>query len=317
MKNYPKVSIIILNWNGLKDTIECLDSLKKITYPNYEVVVVDNGSEGNDAGILEEQYKNYIKVIGNKENLGFAGGNNVGIREVLKKGESEYILLLNNDTVVDSNFLDKLIETAESGPRIGIVGPKIYFYDDSNLIYTAGGKITHHPFKGIQIPQRGQQEIDVGKFNTLEKVDWIDGCCMLVRCEAIKDVGLLNEDYFLYWDVVEWAMEMDKKGWICYYTPQSVLFHKISRTISKNKNRQWYYYVKDTLNFQSRHLRNRFWLTYYPLRLIKDLIIDPASAIRDKNFIKSRVAFKSHKDFLIKTVFYKNFLRVNKLNNKR
>jgi len=109
---HPKVSIIILNWNGLKDTIECLESLKKITYPNYEVIVVDNDSKGNDADILEERYKNYIRVIRNKENLGFAGGNNVAIRQVLKEEKSDYILLLNNDTIVEPNFLEELIKIA-------------------------------------------------------------------------------------------------------------------------------------------------------------------------------------------------------------
>ena len=98
--DYPKISIVILNWNGLKYTIECLESLKKSTYPNYEVIVVDNGSKGNDADILEEKYKGYIKLIRNKENLGFPGGSNIAIKQIIAQGESDYVLLLNNDTKI-------------------------------------------------------------------------------------------------------------------------------------------------------------------------------------------------------------------------
>jgi len=133
---HPKVSIIILNWNGLKDTIECLESLKKITYPNYEVIVVDNDSKGNDADILEERYKNYIRVIRNKENLGFAGGNNVAIRQVLKEEKSDYILLLNNDTIVEPNFLEELIKIALQDEKIAIIGSVIADHYIKKITFT-------------------------------------------------------------------------------------------------------------------------------------------------------------------------------------
>src|SRR3989338_5442408 len=124
----PRVSVIILNWNGLDDTIECLESLKKITYPNYEVILVDNASSGDDVAQLRKKFGKYIKIIQNDKNYGFAEGNNIAIRKVMKENKSKYVLLLNNDTVVDAKFLDELVKTGESDPKVGIVGPIIYNY---------------------------------------------------------------------------------------------------------------------------------------------------------------------------------------------
>ena len=139
--NYPKVSIIILNWNGLEDTIECLESLKKITHPNYEVIVVDNGSEGNDAQMLQERFGDYIHIIRNDKNYGFAGGANIGMRYVLNNSAADYVLLLNNDTVVDPEFLTELVKVAEADPAIGITGGKIYYYDNPGQLQFVWGRI--------------------------------------------------------------------------------------------------------------------------------------------------------------------------------
>src|SRR4030042_7200987 len=123
------------------DTMECLESLKKITYPNYRVVMVDNASEDNDVEVLTDRYGNYIHMIRNDKNYGFAEGNNIGIRYALEHSNPEYILLLNNDTVVHPTFLDKLVETASGDSRIGIAGPKVYSYDQPDRLQSAGGKI--------------------------------------------------------------------------------------------------------------------------------------------------------------------------------
>jgi len=138
---YPHVSIIILNWNGKEDTIKCLQSLRKTRYSNYEIVVVDNGSTGDDVKVLGEIFGDYIHIIKNDRNYEFAEGNNIGMRYALKK-DTDYILLLNNDTVVDPEFLTELVTMAESDPRFGILGSKIYFYDNPNKIWFAGGNIS-------------------------------------------------------------------------------------------------------------------------------------------------------------------------------
>ena len=123
----PEVSIIILNWNGLEDTIECLESLKKITYPNYKLIIVDNGSEGNDVAVLRHRFGSYIHIIEKDKNYGFTEGNNIGMRYALK-GEARYILLLNNDTIVDPDFLSNLIKVAAGDPKIGLLIFCIFFH---------------------------------------------------------------------------------------------------------------------------------------------------------------------------------------------
>ena len=148
--SYPRVGIIILNWNGIADTVECLESVKKITYPKYDVVLVDNGSTGDDAEVLKEKYGDYIHLLCNSENLGFAGGVDVGLRYAMGTIHPAYFLLLNNDTVVAPDFLDELVKVAESDETIGIVGPRIYYYDyrgENNILWFAGGKIlVWHPW---------------------------------------------------------------------------------------------------------------------------------------------------------------------------
>jgi GT2 family glycosyltransferase len=132
----PKVGIVIINWNGLSDTIECLRSLENIRYHNYNVIVVDNNSYGNDAATLKNEFSN-IKLIELKKNLGFANANNVGILIALSE-KADYILLLNNDTIVDADFLLEMIKIAETDARIGILCPKMYYYDDRNRFWFAG-----------------------------------------------------------------------------------------------------------------------------------------------------------------------------------
>ena len=125
--NQPKVSIIILNWNGLQDTIACLESLQKVTYPNCAITVVDNGSKGDDVQILRDRYGNHVHIVANDNNYGFSEGNNIGIRASLHQ-EADYLLLLNNDTVVAPNFLAELVQAAVDHNDTCIVHPKIYDY---------------------------------------------------------------------------------------------------------------------------------------------------------------------------------------------
>ena len=190
--NYPKVSIIILNWNGLEDTIECLESLKKITYPNYEVIVVDNGSKGNDAQMLQERFGDYIHLIQNDRNYGFAEGNNIGIRYALDNSAPDYLLLLNNDTVAAPDFLTELIKTAETDANIGIVGPKIYYYDlvgKDNVIWSAGGKISWWHLNVFY--HIGLRDGDLPKYQSIASVDWLTGSAMMFKRQIIENLSLL------------------------------------------------------------------------------------------------------------------------------
>ncbi len=220
----PKISIIILNWNGLEDTIKCLESLKKITYPNYEVVVVDNGSKGNDADVLAKKYKEYIKLIREKKNLGFAEGNNVAIRKVIKEKESKYVFLLNSDTTVEPDFLDKLVNFAERHKKLGSVQPKMVWAIHPHLIDSAGLEYSKTGFG-----------FERGKFcsvKSLNKAEEIFGCCAgacLYRAEALRDIAIqgeyLDKDFFAYYEDFDLAFRLRWAGWQNWYCPQSVIYH--------------------------------------------------------------------------------------------
>src|SRR4030042_3841159 len=193
----PKVYIIILNWNGCNDTIECIESLKSVTYPNFSVVVVDNASSDNSIDVIPRKYRD-IAFIEVKKNMGFAGGNNIGIKYALEHG-ADYILLLNNDTTVEPNFLTELVRTAETDNKVGILGPKIYFYSEPVRIWFGGGKLnwlrkkgTHLDYLKIDNKNLAPEKPKLKKF--------ITGCCLLIKKDVVKRLGLMSEDYFLYYE---------------------------------------------------------------------------------------------------------------------
>ncbi|MDI6603124.1 MAG: glycosyltransferase family 2 protein [Patescibacteria group bacterium] len=261
--NYPKVSIIILNWNGLENTIECLESLQKITYSNHEVIIVDNGSKGNDVKILKQKFGEYVHVIKNKRNLGFAEGNNVGIRYAMRK-DSGYILLLNNDTIVDADFLTELIKVAESDPKIGIVGPKIYYYYEPDKIWFAGGEI--HWWKG-KTKHLHTREIDKGQANKIREVDYITGCTLLVKGSVLKKIGLLDASYFSYFEETDFCVRAKQKNYTILYVPTAKVWHKISATSHYQDAFYNYYFARNRIIFMKKHGRLLYRLTFYPYQV--------------------------------------------------
>src|SRR3989344_1534929 len=240
MEIYPKVSIIILNWNGVDDTIECLESLKKITYKNYEVVVVDNGSEGDDVKILKKKYGKYIRIIENKENLGFAEGNNIAIRKVMEENKSKYVLLLNNDTVVDKKFLDELVKTGESDEKIGIVGPIIYNYYTKEIDF-AGGKINWWLARPYHLKEYFGEDTDT-----------ITGCCILIRTDGIQKVGMFDKEYFAYFEDSDLCERFKKKGYKLKINKNSKIWHKISKSTSKH-GIYHYYFARNRMIFNKKY----------------------------------------------------------------
>lgn len=224
----PKVSVIILNWNGLEDTSKCLDSLRQITYPNYEVIVVDNASEGDDVVVLKKNYGDYFNLIENDKNYGYSEGNNIGIRYALEKG-ADYILILNNDTVVAPGFLDELVSVAEEDGNIGVVGPKLYDMAKPDMLQGAGGKLNWY----LEHRQRGQNKRDRGQFEEVTDVDFIGGSCLLVRKEAIEKAGLLPTDYFLQWDDIDFCTGVRRQEFRCVYAPKAKIWHKLSASFER------------------------------------------------------------------------------------
>jgi hypothetical protein len=251
--NYPKVSIIILNWNGLKDTAECLESLKKNTYPNYEIIIVDNGSKNDQGAVLEEKYKGYIKVIKNKDNLGFAGGNNVGIKHAIDAG-SEFILVLNNDVIVEKDFLRFLVEDLMKDKTAGIAGPVNYDYYNPQKIISMGRIMNFWSGNAVHIfrPVKNKSELDA-----------IWGCCMLIKKDVFLKIGYFYEPYFLTFEEIDFCVKAKKQGFKIICNPMSKIWHKVSSTMGKVSTCGVYYGYRNKFLFIKRNYPFYFrWLFY-------------------------------------------------------
>jgi len=240
----PPVWIVVLNWNGWQDTLACLDSLSQLDYPSAHIVVVDNASADDSVVRLREAYPDLHLIVAD-DNLGFAGGNNLGIAEALR-ASARYIWLLNNDTVVDPQALTALVDTAESDPNIGIVGSKIYYFDQRDVLWYAGGEITP---KG-PVRHRGLDVRDEGQFDRTEDVDFVTGCSLLIRAQTVATVGLMRDEYFLYWEEVDWNERVRVAGQRIVYEPRSVLWHKVSASLGEDWGvRQTEYLARNMLLF--------------------------------------------------------------------
>lgn len=266
-KNFPKVSIIILNWNGKKDTIGCLESLKKITYNNYQIIVVDNGSEDGSPEEIQNKFSEVI-VIRNKENLGFTGGNNVGIKYALKQG-ADYILLLNNDTLVEPNFLSELVDVAEC-KNAGIVGPKIYYYSLPYILWSAGGNFISWIGKARTI---GINKVDSPMYNILRKVFWLTGCAILVKKEVFEKIGILEELYFSNFEDLDFCYKARKAGYSIWYVPSSVIYHKVAQDWGGLDNPLYIYYqIRNNFFFIKRNIQQPYTLFSYLFLLFVSIV---------------------------------------------
>lgn len=236
------ISIVTVNWNTPKDTIEFLESLKKITIPSQykiQTIVIDNGSTDDSVKILSQKFPQ-IKLIESKVNLGFAGGYNLGISHALKNS-ADYVFIVNNDTVVsDANLLNKLIKIFDNDSLAGFATPKIYFapkyefhkkrYKKSDLgkvIWYAGGKID---WKNILFSHRGVDEVDTGTYVKTEETDFCTGCVILTSKEVLKKVGLFNDKYFAYLEDADLCMRVKKAGYKLFYVGDAGIWHKTSQS---------------------------------------------------------------------------------------
>lgn len=210
----PEVAIIILNWNNYEDTAECLESVREIDYPNYETIVVDNGSIDGSGQRLKEEFE-WCKFIFNEENLGFAGGVNSALDSLCD--EYDYFLLLNNDVVIEPDTLRLLLQAADSGPDVGIVGPKI-LYHDSDLIQSAGRE-----YKSFVNIHEGKHESEI---NGITEVGGIIGACMLINAKMMNQIGTLDEDFFFQGEDREYCLRATAKGWKIVLQADSIVSHK-------------------------------------------------------------------------------------------
>ena len=267
--NQPKVSIIILNWNGLEDTIECLESLKKINYPNYEVIIVDNGSEGNDAQVLEEKFGDYIHLIKNNRNYGFAGGANIGMRYALNNSNHDYFLLLDNDTVVDPEFLTEMVKVAEADPAIGIAGAMIYYYDQPERLQFVSGKTDFWlgDIIGMSWIDRvlRRKKIDRGQYDSIKETEQIGFWSALIKRKVVESISLLDEEYFFTWEVPDYCLRTWEAGYKIVYVPKAKVWHKW-QTAKKLDGFIEYYNPRNRFRFMKQYATKwqyRCFLIYF------------------------------------------------------
>lgn len=233
------LSVILLNYNQPDMTIDCIEYLlqNKKNYEDFEIIVVDNGSKDNSIAKLSEITSKYdLRFISNKENLGFAEGNNVGIR----KSQGDWILLLNNDTVFKEDFISKMAEAIVDNPDSAAIGPKIYYYDAPSKIWYGGGKITKY-YNFVQDQS--------GNNRHYTQVEWITGCALMINRKALEKVGLLDRDFFMYLEDVDWSIRARKAGFNLIYTPYAEIWHIGSKTTTENfkKSFQIYYGYRNKL----------------------------------------------------------------------
>ena len=239
MQIKPKVSIIVLNWNNYEDTKECLESLARISYPNYEVIVVDNGSEDNSTKRIQKELPQHAYIY-NDTNLGFTGGNNVGMKYAMKRG-ADYIFWINNDMVVDKGFLEPLVQAMEN-ERAGLVGPATYYYEQREKIYSAGEDLNF-------FRTRLKKYKVAGKFRQVDAL----GGAFLIKKEVIDKIGYFYEPYFLNLEETDYCFQARKAGFKIFCEPKSKIWHKVGTTIRKMLDTATYYYYRNKLLFIKRN----------------------------------------------------------------
>lgn len=246
MKEMPLVSIVTINYKQAETTNQLLESLQDISYPNFETIVLDNNSGADNINRIKTQYRN-VKLICNLENLGFSGANNVGI----KASSGEFVLLLNNDTEVDPGFLEPMVELLSNEPLIGAVSPKIKYFNNPGIIQYAGfSKMNRFTLRMHGI---GSKKPDNKKYDQLKETPYAHGCAMLVRREVINNVGMMPEEYFLYYEEHDWSESIRKSGYSIYYQPQSVVYHKESVSVQKQSELKTYYINRNRILFMRRN----------------------------------------------------------------
>jgi GT2 family glycosyltransferase len=246
MSTHPFVTISLVNWNGLSHTRECVRHCLELDYPNFEMVIVDNGSSDGSCEALSAELSGNprITVLAAGRNLGFAGGNNLVLARALQRG-SDFVWLLNNDTQVNPFTLRALVEAAQAHPRVGIFGSKILYWDRADTLWFAGGFIEK---KGHRLGRhRGMDEIDRGQYDAEEEFDFITGCSLLIRAATVRDIHFMPERYFLYWEDVDWCTRARRAGWSCLYVPRSTLLHKVGTTAGRNPRLQRRYETRNRL----------------------------------------------------------------------
>jgi len=252
----PLVYIVILNNNHRDDTLACLRSLSQNTYTNITLVVLDNNSSDDSVEAIRSTYPD-SQIIILTENLGYAGNNNIGMEEAVKQG-ADWILVLNEDTIVDQGCIMNLVSVGESDPKIGIIGPMVYHHDEPGVIQSAGGMLG----KYWQSQHLGKNEKDTGQFESSHAVEWVSGCAIMIRREVIEQIGMFDTEYFLYWEETEFCIRAREGGWKIVNAPKAKLWHKGVRRDYQPSPYVTYYLTRNHLLTLKKH-NAPVWVKFY------------------------------------------------------
>lgn len=294
----PRVAIVVLNWNRGQDTVECIESVFRSSYDNYEVILLDNGSTDDSVHMirefckgkmkvnswlfesspapdekhlieytlqeavsggdpdLEKIYSSYhaskrLKLIACDRNYGYAEGNNIAINHALRSAEPDYVIILNNDAVVDKECISELVNAVQSDTAVGFASPKVLYYSYDgrrNVLQFAGGRLLRR--RGLT-KSIGKEEMDRGQFDVMQRTDYAAGSCMLVTRKMIGQVGLFDPRFFAYWEEVDWCVRGGVAGYKSLYVPRARIWHK--RSVSSTTSFQTYYITRNRLLFMKKN----------------------------------------------------------------
>ena len=246
----PHVAIVVLSWNGRDDTLECLASLQRIRWERQTTIVIDNGSTDGTSGAVRERFPETV-LIRSEENLGFAEGNNVGIRAALAAG-ADYVLILNNDTIADEGLVEALVEEAERRPDAGALCPLIRYIDPPDRIWYAGARFDPRAVHNGR--HTGYGERDTGQYHAVREIGRATGAAMLVPRRVIEEVGHFDGALFIQVEDVEWSLRMRAAGYRILFVPAGVLWHRVAVTSGGERGPETAYYeMRNTLVVSARH----------------------------------------------------------------
>ena len=312
---FNRVYIILLNWNGKEDTLECLESVQKIDYPNFKTIVVDNGSSDGSVSAIQKEFPK-VKVIKTGKNLGYAGGNNFGIRYALKNG-TDYILILNNDTIVDPQILKAFIGAASQIQQPGILSPIIYYFSHKKKIWYAGGqqfkKTARFRHVGIGCIENRKD------YKTFMETDYASGCALFTNASVFRKIGLFDEKFFLTYEETDFCYRAKNENIRSYVVPEAKVWHKISVSFGGEKSPIYQYYkTRNRLLWAERYLpKNIFfkiilkdlynlieYVVPLPIKMVtSELKLPLESANKPMQYYKIRIREK-YQDPITKAQFY-------------
>ncbi|MEK0445241.1 MAG: hypothetical protein RLZZ399_562 [Verrucomicrobiota bacterium] len=276
----PLVAIIMVVWNGVDDTLDCLRSLADDPYENKVLILVDNGSTDGSAQKVRAFWPD-AQIVSTGRNLGFTGGNNVGLVEAFRIG-ARYAFLLNNDTTVEAEALTALVDAAERDPGAGILAPVVHYHDSPGSIWFSGAVLRLGRGEAVHDHTR-QPERSAAPYAS----PWVSGCAMLVRMVAVDQVGGFDDRFYLTWEDVDWCVRMRSEGWGVFVVPAARIFHKCSRATRRITGIRCYYAVRNSLLMAQKHAGLGYWTA------IVCVVISHARALRRETVTERRESIRT------------------------